>query len=243
MSEKQFSRLERLIGKEAVERLHSARAVVFGVGAVGGHAFESLVRCGIGNITIVDFDVVEESNINRQIIALHSTVGMEKVTAASQRALDIYPQLKIKAVNAFADSSNIPSLIEGADAVLDCIDTVSSKLEIIRSCQNQGIWMISSMGAALRRDLSQIRFASLDQTSGCPLARALRTRVRKAGLSARVPVVYSPEQVVFDYTQENDERADERRKQISLGSLPTITAAFGQYMAQGAINHILGASD
>lgn len=239
MSQDQFSRLEALIGPGPLELLHSSRVLICGVGAVGSMAFETLARSGIGHIRIADFDTVEESNINRQLIALHSTIGRKKVEAARERALDIWEGISIEVLDTFVDEDNCRSLIDGVDAVLDCMDTVSAKAALITACQERGIWIISSMGAALRRDLTRIRPSTLDRTTGCPLARAVRGALRKKGASLSVPVVYSDEPVDFDYGANMERKADGRRKSINLGSLNTVTAVFGCHMAHQAMTRLL----
>ena len=169
MREEQFLRLELLIGKENVEKLHRKRITLVGAGAVGGYAFESLVRSGIGFIRIVDFDTFCLSNLNRQILATYDTIGMPKVDAAKARALSINPDMIIESVNAFADDSNYEEIVKDADLVIDCIDSVDSKVGLMMICEEKDIPVISSMGAALRRDISRIRVTTLDKTCVCPL--------------------------------------------------------------------------
>ena len=176
MREEQFLRLEMLLGKENVTQLHRKKITIIGAGAVGGYAFESLVRSGIGFIRIVDSDTFCLSNLNRQILATYDTLGMPKVEAAKARALSINPEIKIDAVNAFADESNCRDLVKDSDLVIDCIDTVASKACLMKICQEENIPLISSMGAALRRDISRIRVATLDKTHVCPLAKAVHTK-------------------------------------------------------------------
>lgn len=238
----EFLRLERLLGEECMARLEGAHVLIAGVGAVGGWALEALVRSGLGHVRIVDFDVVMPSNINRQVVAVHSSIGMRKVEAASRRALDINPMLDIEAVECYIDDDNVDELVCGMDLVLDCIDSVKSKVALVRSCQKSGTTLMSSMGAALRRDLGAVRVAPLSKTSGCPLARSVRRLVRKEGLRDDYLTVYSPEPVVFDYSRENEEREDERVKP-TLGSMMTVTALFGLSLAHEAIRHIVGSED
>lgn len=239
MSEEQFSRLECLVGHDAVCRLHDAHVMIVGIGAVGGWAMESLVRCGIGHLALVDFDVVEPSNINRQVIATHDTIAQKKVDAARRRCLSIWPRCDVQAIDVFVDDENASGLVEGMDIVLDCNDTVKAKAALIGACQEKGVTIISSMGAALRTDLSLIRTGLLKDTHGCPLARALRGEVRRRGLSLDVPVVYSSQEVRPGCSRPAMVGDDARRKQTALGSLPTVTAVFGQYMAHEALMRLI----
>ena len=239
MDEERFSRLERLLGSDALERLHSAHVMIVGIGAVGGWAMEALVRSGIGHLRLVDFDVVEASNINRQVIATVDTLGMKKVDAARDRCLSIWPGCDVQALDVFVDDENASSLVEGVDIVLDCNDTVMAKVALIRACQEKDVTIISSMGAALRRDLTRIRVSRLSQTHGCPLARAVRAQARRQGLSLDVSVVFSDETVDFDYGGSRIDTDDERRKHTALGSLTTVTAVFGQHMAHEALKRIV----
>lgn len=244
MNEEQFLRLERLIGKDNVKDLHIKHVTVVGCGAVGGYAFESLVRCGVGRIRVVDFDTFTFSNINRQILATYSSVGKKKVLVAKERALDIYPDCIVEAVDAFVNEENYREITKDSDLVLDCIDSVNSKIGLISYCINNNIPIISSMGAALRRDPSLIRYSTIKETWGCPLARQVRTGLRKRNVSLDVMCVFSPEKVDFNYSP-NDETALEKdegiqRKKIVLGSLVTITAIFGEMMAHLALSKLLG---
>lgn len=246
MHEEQFLRLERLIGRENIEKLHSSRAVICGAGAVGGFAIEALARSGVGFIRVIDFDTVSVTNLNRQILALHSTIGKKKVEVARQRILDINPDCIVEAADAFADKDTYNELLEGADVILDCIDSLTPKIGLLEYAVRNGFTVISSMGAALRRDLSLIRCADISETWGCPLARQVRSGLRKRGIESGIRVVFSPEKVNFKYTpvEEDDALQAERvldrgRARVILGSLPTVTAVFGEYMAQEALSILL----
>ena len=171
----EFSRTEMILGPEAVKKLEASKVAVFGIGGVGGHAAEALVRSGVGSLTFVDYDRVTLSNLNRQIIALHSTLGMYKVDAMKERALDINPRASIDARRCFF----LPETQEefdfrGYDYVVDAVDNVTAKLLIIRGAREAGVPVISAMGAGnkLRPDLFKV--ASIEETSVCPLARVMR---------------------------------------------------------------------
>lgn len=189
-----FTRTISLIGSEAFSKLQNSHVIVFGVGGVGGYVVEALVRSGIGEITIVDNDVVSESNCNRQIIALHSTVGKPKVEAMKERALDINPALKIHTVQAFF----LPETSDDFDFskysyVVDAIDTVTAKIEIIRKAKEAGVPVISSMGTGNKLDPSKFQIADISKTSVCPLARVVRRELKARHIS-KVKVLFSTEE-------------------------------------------------
>lgn len=240
-------RISRLIGNENVELLKKRSVTLVGLGAVGGHCLDALARSGVGRFTIVDFDTVSESNINRQMLALHSTVGKKKTDVAYSRVMDINPNASVKAIDAFADESNHGEIFEGADLVIDCIDSLDAKISLLAAASRNGITVISSMGAALRKDPSLIRIADVYDTWGCPLARQVRNRLRKLGVPRGIDAVFSPEKVEFEYrnpADDEDRDPDEEaigkgRKRLVLGSLPTITAIFGETMAHLALRKLL----
>lgn len=245
--ERQFLRITRFIGEENVELLHEKHVALVGLGAVGGYCLEALVRSGVGKLTLVDFDTVSETNLNRQILALHSTLGRAKSEVAFERARDINPDCRIRALNLFADASNHEEIFKDADLVIDCIDSLNPKLSLIEDAYKKGLPIISSMGAALRRDPTLIRIADVYDTWGCPLARQVRSGLRRRGVGRGVLTVFSPEKVEFEYRDpESDEEVefnevilDRGRKRVVLGSLPTITAIFGEMMAHLALTLLL----
>ena len=241
--DKQFQRIARFIGENNVNKLSEKKVFVAGAGAVGGYAIEMLVRCGIGEITIADFDTVSESNINRQIIALHSTVGCLKTEVMKKRILDINPNCNVHSITERLTEENVCSLIQGTDIVLDCIDSVKDKIALLTKAYAENIPIISSMGAALRKDSSLIRSGDIMDTWGCPLAKQVRSGLRKNGIGKGIECIFSPEKVNFKYIQpdedpdaENDESG---RKRLVLGSLPYITAIFGAKMAELALRKLL----
>ena len=241
--DKQFQRIARFIGENNVNKLSEKKVFVAGAGAVGGYAIEMLVRCGIGEITIADFDTVSESNINRQIIALHSTVGCLKTEVMKERILDINPNCNVHSITERLTEENVYSLIQGTDIVLDCIDSIKDKIALLTKAYTENIPIISSMGAALRKDSSLIRSGDIMDTWGCPLAKQVRSGLRKNGIGKGIECIFSPEKVNFKYIQpdedpdaENDESG---RKRLVLGSLPYITAIFGAKMAELALRKLL----
>ena len=189
----QFSRTEMLLGKAALQTLKESRVAVFGVGGVGGYATEVLARSGVGRLDLFDSDEVALSNLNRQIYALHSTVGQYKVDVAKARILDINPACEVRANRMFYLPENADEVdLSGYDYVVDCIDTVSAKLELIRRCHQAGVPIICSMGAANKLDPTGFRVADLSKTKMDPLAKVIRAKLRKEGIR-HVKVVYSEE--------------------------------------------------
>jgi len=183
-----------LIGKEALAKLKGARVAVFGLGAVGSYAVEALARAGIGFLRLVDCDVVRPSNINRQIFALESTLNRPKAEVAAERVLDINPACKVEAMHEFAGKSTISKLLEKPlDAVIDAIDSVSPKVELIAAAVHSGIQVVSSMGAATRMDPAAVRLGDISETDVCPLARYVRKRLRRRGITTGFRCVFSIE--------------------------------------------------
>lgn len=196
MSE-EFSRTELLIGSQALAKLKASKVAVFGVGGVGGYIVEALARSGVGNIDIVDNDKIALSNINRQIIASHKTVGMYKVDVARERILDINPDAVVNTFKLFYTSQNAEEFdFEGYDYIADAIDTVSGKLSLIEQAKKYNVPVICSMGAGNKMDPTKFEVADISQTSVCPLARAVRTELKKKGIYEGVKVVYSKEKPV-----------------------------------------------
>lgn len=189
----EFVRTERMLGKSGMARLAAARVAVFGVGGVGGHAAEALVRSGIGALDIIDGDKVALSNLNRQAVALHSTVGMAKVDAAELRFLDINPNLNLrKHETLYLPETAAQFDFSQYDYVIDAIDTVTGKVQLVLQAQAAGTPIISCMGAGNKLDPTQFRIADIYSTSVCPLARVMRTELRKRGVK-RLKVLYSTE--------------------------------------------------
>ncbi|MCD8325772.1 MAG: tRNA threonylcarbamoyladenosine dehydratase [Lachnospiraceae bacterium] len=192
----QFSRTELLIGKEGLERLQSARVAVFGIGGVGGYAVEALARSGVGSLVLIDDDRVCLSNINRQIIATHKTLGQYKVDVMKERVLDINPQARVEVHRCFFLPENADEFdFSQYSYVVDAVDTVTAKLEIIVRAQKSGVPVISCMGAGNKLDPTGFQVADLYETTGCPLARVMRRECRKRGVE-RLKVVYSTEKPV-----------------------------------------------
>lgn len=218
-------RTRLMFGDRGLERLHNATVMVVGCGAVGSFAIEALARSGIGTIVIVDFDNVDTTNINRQLFALDSTVGRPKVDVATSRIHDINPTTTVRAYNLFWDRDT--DLDEKPDFVIDAIDSVESKIALARWASDRKIPIISSMGAALKTDITQIQVASLFHTRVCPLA----SRVRRLARSAQLPdwpVVYSTQPPL---------PASGHAK--NMGSLITVTGTFGLMLAGYVIEELV----
>lgn len=193
----QFCRTAQLLGIENVEKLFDKHVIVFGVGGVGGYVVEALARSGIGKISIVDNDVVNESNINRQIIALHSTVGMQKVEVLKNRILDINPECQVFVHNQFFLPENSNDFdFSIYDYVVDAVDTVTAKLEIIKKSKESNVPVISSMGTGNKLNPMGFKVSDISKTKVCPLARVMRNELKKRGIS-KVKCVYSEENPVI----------------------------------------------
>lgn len=195
-SDELHSRTALLLGTEGVEKLVSATVAVFGLGGVGSFAAEALVRAGVGTIVAVDNDIVAESNLNRQLIALQSTLGRQKVNVFAERALDINPAVRIITHPLFVDKGSISFFdFSSWDYVLDCVDTVTAKLLIIERARDAGIPVLSCLGTGNKLDPSRLEVSEIEKTSVCPLARVMRRELRARGIR-KVPVLYSREEPV-----------------------------------------------
>ena len=188
-----FIRTQKLIGSKALESLKNSKVLVFGVGGVGGYAVEALARAGVGTIDVVDNDTVSESNINRQIIALSSTVGELKTEVIKKRITDINPNIKVNTFNIFYLPENANEIdFSGYDYVIDAVDTVSAKISIIERAKEQKVKVISAMGAGNKLDATKFEITDLYKTEGCPLARVMRKELKARGIKS-LDVVYSKE--------------------------------------------------
>lgn len=189
----QFSRTELLLGKEGMERLKNARVAVFGVGGVGGYVCEALVRSGVGSFDLIDDDKVCLTNLNRQIIATRSTVGKYKVDVMKERMLDINPDVQVESYKCFFLPENADDFpFAEYDYVVDAVDTVTAKIELVMKCQSMGVPIISSMGAGNKLDASAFQVADIYKTKMCPLAKVMRRELKKRGVK-KLKVVYSEE--------------------------------------------------
>ena len=228
-----------LIGEEALIRLGQSRVAVFGVGGVGGYAVEALARCGIGTLDLIDSDRIAESNINRQIIALTSTVGQYKVDAAAARVKDISPKTQVNVHRCFYLPENADSFdLSQYDCIIDAVDTVTAKLEIITRADAAGVPVISAMGAGNKLDPSGFRAADIYETKGCPLARVIRRELRKRNIK-RLRVVYSEEEPIRPLFQPESEFPTRRD---TPGSISFVPSAAGLVIASETVKALLEVS-
>ncbi len=224
-----FSRTEMLFGKESIEKLKNKHVCVFGVGGVGGYVCEALARTGIGKVDLVDNDTVSESNINRQIIALHSTVGRYKTEVMKERMLDINPNMEINIYNCFytPETSHIFDFSK-YDYIVDAIDTVSGKIELVLQAEKTKTPIIASMGAGNKIDPCAFKVADIYKTSVCPLARVMRTELKKRGIK-KLKVVYSeeaPKQTGDVQTKTGDVQTSFEKAEKPKGKIPPASCAF-----------------
>ena len=241
-----FIRSRLLIGDEAMDRLARARVAVFGVGGVGGFCVEGLARAGIGALDLYDDDTVSESNLNRQIAALHSTLGRPKGEVLAQRVRDINPACQVRAIRMFYLPQNADQAdLSQYDYVVDCIDTVAAKLELVTRCTALQIQILSVMGTGNKLDPTRVEVSDLSQTRGCPLARVMRKELRKRGIQ-HLTVVWSPEEprppirpVEAEVPIGTDTRPGTTARRDTPGSLPFVPAAAG-LAAAGAVARELG---
>lgn len=237
MTEESFVRTAMLLGREPVEKLHRAHVAVFGLGGVGGHAAEALVRSGVGTLTLVDHDTVAESNLNRQIFATHSTVGMAKTDAAEQRLHEIVPDCVIRKLPVFVLPENITSIdFSEFDYVIDAVDTVSAKLAVIKAASAAGVPVISAMGAGNKLDPTRFEVTDIYKTSVCPLAAVMRRELRKAGVPS-CKVVYSRETPVTPAFIPEEAAESRRKPPASCAFVPSVC---GLIMAGEVIRDLAG---
>ncbi len=188
----QFSRTAMILGEENLSKLKKSSVAVFGLGGVGSYVVEGLARCGVGGFVLVDDDTVDLTNLNRQIIALHSTLGQAKVDVAKARILDINPNANVTTHKIFCTKESSPDIIDGCDYVVDAIDTVASKLTLVEACKQKRISVISCMGTGNKLNPTMFEVADIFSTSVCPLCRVMRRELRKIGVDA-LKVIYSKE--------------------------------------------------
>jgi len=244
-----FLRIDRLIGQNKRESLAEKRVCIVGLGAVGGYALESLARSGVGAFTLVDFDTVNLTNINRQILALESSIGRPKVELARERIMEINPECRVTALNIFAHDESMEQIFsEKPDVLIDAIDSMAPKLTLLEYAWKQNIPIVSSMGAAVHTDPFSIKRGDLMKTHTCPLARQIRRKLRRRGVGKGITCIYSSETVDYDYkdpeeeenSDRNEQELDRGRKRKVLGSLPTITAIFGLQIGHCVLEMLLG---
>ena len=243
----QFIRTRLLVGDEPLERLKNAKVAVFGVGGVGGYAVEALARSGINTLHLFDDDTVSESNLNRQIAALHSTIGQPKAEVMARRVRDINPSCQVKAKRLFYLPQNADQVdLSQYDYVVDCIDTVAAKLELMTRCNALQIKIISAMGTGNKFDPSALVVTDISKTQGCPLARTMRKELRKRGIH-HLKVVYSTElptsplrSADYEPPQTTETRPGSAARRDTPGSTPFVPAAAGLLLASVVVRELGG---
>ena len=230
-----YSRETALIGVAAFEKLRSARVAVFGIGGVGSYTAEALVRAGVGAIDFIDGDTVAKSNLNRQIVALHSTLGKPKAEVMKARALDIDPDCRVNAFNFFFDERTADFFdMTAYDYVADCIDSVQSKVLLIKTVREAGVPVISCMGAGNKMNGSEFRVVPIEKTRECPLAKIMRRELKKVGIEG-VKAVYSEEAPL----QISKEGADGKK---FIGSISFVPSAAGLLIAETIVKDLIAKS-
>ena len=234
----EFSRTELLLGADGMDKLKKAHVAVFGVGGVGGYAVEALARSGVGALTLIDSDTVSLTNINRQIIALHSTVGLPKVEVAAARVRDINPECRVTTVQAMYLPQNAEEFdFSQYDYIVDAIDTVSGKLSLAVKAQEAGVPLIAAMGAGNKLDPTAFEVADIYETTECPLARIMRKELRKRGVRA-LKVVYSREPALVPQGEADQEEKPQGRRSIP-GSVAFVPSVAGLILAGEVIKDLL----
>lgn len=222
----QFQRTEILINQENLNILQNSHVAIFGIGGVGSYVVESLVRSGIGEITIVDFDIVDITNINRQIIALHSTIGKKKVDVMKERILDINPNIKVHTFDTFVSKETINKFnFENYDYVVDAIDNVTGKLLIIEKCKEHNTPIITSLGTANKLDPTKLTLTDISKTHTCPLAKVIRLELRKREIK-HLDVLFSTELPIKTDTN-------------VLGSISYVPSSAGLLISSKVINNLI----
>ncbi len=236
MALNEFCRTELLIGEEGIEKLHNSKVIVFGIGGVGSFVVEALTRAGVGNLILVDNDTICISNLNRQIHATQVTVGNVKVEAMKARVLSINPNCNVEAKQEFITADNIQEIIpEDIDYVVDAIDTVTSKLALAEYCYKNDIKLIASMGTGNKMDPTQFRVTDVFKTKVCPLAKVMRTELRKRGVK-KLKVVYSEEIPMVP----NKGRAVPSQKRQTPGSISFVPPVAGMIIGGEVIKDLTG---
>jgi tRNA A37 threonylcarbamoyladenosine dehydratase len=238
----QFQRTELLFGTEALQRIKQARVAVIGLGGVGSYAAEALARSGVGYLRLVDFDTVSLSNINRQLPALHSTVGQQKVAVMSTRLRDINPELHLDVQHQFFAQDTQDALLAELDFVVDAIDSLGPKAALMEACYRKQIPIISVFGAASRFDPAKIALVDISKTHTCPLARKIRKYLHRRAIHKGIPVLYSTEQPIPQFAHDMGSAQEwgngRGRKRGTLGSVVYMPAIMGMWAASYVLRQL-----
>lgn len=242
-----YSRSELLLGEAALARLGAARVTVFGLGGVGSFAVEALARAGVGHLRLVDHDVVGPSNLNRQLFALRSTIGQPKAEVAAARVRDINPDCQIEARVTFIHTDTLPDLLTPRpDVMIDAIDSMACKVALMRTAHEQGIPILTAMGAGGRTDSSQLRVGDLSETRLCPLAARVRKELRKVGITEGIRCVYSLEPADNKRPAHPEDIEPHRgpgRQRRPVGTISYMPAIVGLKVAEEVLRMLLQAED
>lgn len=225
----QFSRTELVVGKDGVEKLNNTKIAIFGLGGVGSFALEGLVRAGIGNLVLIDNDCVELTNLNRQILATHKTIGKPKVEIAKQRILDINPNANVEIYQEFFMPETEGILDDSIDYIVDCIDTVTAKIELVVRAERLNIPIISCMGTGNKLEPTRFEVADIYKTSICPLAKVMRKELRNRGVK-KLKVVYSKEEPI---------KSNKKDRNQVPGSISFVPSVAGLIIAGEVVKTIL----
>ncbi len=238
-----FSRTEILLGEEDLAYLNGHHVLIAGLGGVGSFVAESLGRMGLRRFTLLDHDVINPSNLNRQLLALHSTLGRPKTEVMAERLRDINPEVELHLINEFLHKSEAEALIlrHDFDFVVDCIDSIACKASLVAACINHGIPVVSSMGAGNRLDVTKVKVANLNQTHGCALARELRSALHKMEVRTNYPVVYSDEFPRQPLPHQPVEGAVSGRPRAVNGTISYLPALFGMMLTGVMVQKLLAA--
>lgn len=240
MNEERTSRTFHLLGEDALIKIQQSKVVIAGLGGVGSQAAEALARLGVGHLRLVDFDTVQPSNVNRQLYALESTLGMRKVDVAQDRIRDINPSCHVEILPCYINPDTMDAVLAGSpDFLVDAIDTIASKVELIAAGWQRGIPLVSCMGAARRRDPTAFRIGSLSQIQGCGLARLVRKNLRSKGVPPDINCVYSTEPPGPMPPNHNTRSTSNPGARRPLGSIPTVTGISGLMAAHAVLNALL----
>lgn len=230
-----FSRTELLIGKENVEKLNKSKVAIFGIGGVGSFVVEGLVRAGVGNFVLIDHDIVSETNINRQIIATTKTIGMSKVEVAKMRILEINPDAKVEIIKEFFMPDSKEILDNSIDYIVDAIDTVTAKIELVQRANKLNIPIISSMGTGNKLNPSKFEIADIYKTSVCPLAKVMRKELKQRGIK-KLKVLYSKEEPIKP--KQTSSQYQETKKQVP-GSISFVPSVAGLIIAGEVVKELI----
>ena len=239
-----FARVQQLLGEEAFKKIRASRIAIFGLGGVGSYVCENLARSGVGTLRLIDVDTTGITNMNRQLLALGSTLGEAKVASARDRILDINPECHVEVWQVLASAENLQDLLTPeVDIIVDAIDSITSKVALIKYAVDRAIPVITSLGAGGRTDLSQIRRGDISESRNCRLAKVLRKMLHRVGIYEGVRCVYSlePARNQLPFRPEDADPPKENCRMIPpIGTMPYLPAAFGLHVVQEVMEKILG---